>query len=107
MSNSVWKVAPAPRRSLPSTWFTGFLGKAPLSGLSVSRLASTVLWLADGTLSIGVICLEEFREGSMIARLSCLCSFHNSETFTSFIAPITGAALTNGTRLLTYVFSTS
>jgi len=25
-----------------------------------------------------VICLEEFVEGSMVARLSCLCSFHNA-----------------------------
>ncbi|KAI0254910.1 FYVE zinc finger-domain-containing protein [Lactifluus subvellereus] len=25
-----------------------------------------------------VICLEEFAEGSMVARLSCLCSFHNA-----------------------------
>ena len=24
-----------------------------------------------------VICLEEFMEGSTVARLSCLCSFHN------------------------------
>ena len=35
--------------------------------------------------STGVICLEEFKEGSMIARLSCLCSFHNSKIFTCFI----------------------
>ncbi|KAI9428375.1 hypothetical protein H4582DRAFT_753307 [Lactarius indigo] len=26
-----------------------------------------------------VICLEEFVEGSMVARLSCLCSFHNGK----------------------------
>ncbi|KAJ7638693.1 FYVE-domain-containing protein [Roridomyces roridus] len=26
----------------------------------------------------GVICLEEFAKGSMVARLSCLCSFHNT-----------------------------
>jgi len=25
-----------------------------------------------------VICLEEFQKGSMVARLSCLCSFHNA-----------------------------
>jgi len=25
-----------------------------------------------------VICLEEFLKGSMVARLSCLCSFHNT-----------------------------
>lgn len=27
---------------------------------------------------VGVICLEEFVVGSTVARLSCLCSFHNS-----------------------------
>ncbi|KAJ7276280.1 hypothetical protein B0H12DRAFT_12281 [Mycena haematopus] len=26
----------------------------------------------------GVICLEEFTKGSMVARLSCFCSFHNT-----------------------------
>ncbi len=31
----------------------------------------------------GVICLEEFMKGSMVARLSCLCSFHNSKSFGS------------------------
>uniref|UniRef100_A0A0W0FCF6 RING-type domain-containing protein n=1 Tax=Moniliophthora roreri TaxID=221103 RepID=A0A0W0FCF6_MONRR len=28
--------------------------------------------------SLGVICLEEFVKGSMVARLSCFCSFHNT-----------------------------
>lgn len=30
---------------------------------------------------LGVICLEEFTEGSVVARLSCLCSFHNGENY--------------------------
>jgi hypothetical protein len=25
-----------------------------------------------------VICLEEFTQGSVVARLSCFCSFHNA-----------------------------
>lgn len=28
-----------------------------------------------------VICLEEFVKGSTVARLSCLCSFHNGKIF--------------------------
>ncbi len=27
----------------------------------------------------GIICFEEFVEGSMVARLSCLCSFHQGK----------------------------
>ncbi|KAL1740698.1 hypothetical protein HDZ31DRAFT_85291 [Schizophyllum fasciatum] len=37
--------------------------------------------LPAGSVLVGtecVICLEEFVEGSMVARLSCLCSFHNT-----------------------------
>ncbi|KAJ3758497.1 FYVE-domain-containing protein [Lentinula raphanica] len=37
--------------------------------------------LPKGSVLIGVecvICLEEFTQGSMIARLSCFCSFHNA-----------------------------
>lgn len=34
---------------------------------------------AASHIGVGVICLEEFLKGSMVARLSCLCSFHNSE----------------------------
>ena len=35
-----------------------------------------------------VICLEEFVKGSTVARLSCLCSFHNGE-FLGCARPIT------------------
>lgn len=35
--------------------------------------------IADYAFQSGVICLEEFIKGSTVARLSCLCSFHNGE----------------------------
>ena len=50
--------------------------ESPLIGtecLSVPRVCFTCLT----GFSAGVICLEEFAKGSLIARLSCLCTFHN------------------------------
>jgi len=41
----------------------------------------------------------------MIARLSCLCSFHNSEIFAWFIhTPIIGVVSANWVCVLTYAF---
>lgn len=56
---------------------------------------------ADGASFIGVICLEEFKEGSMIARLSCLCSFHNGEIITRFTRRSSEWPSGNRTRTLT------
>ena len=61
-------------------------GESTLVGIEceLARVGS-LMARPDDALSTGVICLEEFREGSMIARLSCLCSFHNSEIVALFI----------------------
>jgi len=40
----------------------------------------------------------------MIARLSCLCSFHNSKIFTCFISPTVGVFSVDRTRVLTCAF---
>lgn len=53
--------------------------ESALIGVECELIYVRVRCSVDGSLSTGVICLEEFKEGSMIARLSCLCSFHNSE----------------------------
>ena len=39
--------------------------------------APCLLCVLTYRLRLGVICLEEFVKGSTVARLSCLCSFHN------------------------------
>lgn len=33
----------------------------------------------------GVICLEEFAKASLVARMSCLCTFHNCKRFDVFL----------------------
>ncbi|KAI0265184.1 FYVE zinc finger-domain-containing protein [Gloeopeniophorella convolvens] len=42
-----------------------------------------------------VICLEEFVEGSMVARLSCLCSFHNGKHNADFCLTYVAACLSS------------
>ncbi|KAJ8523510.1 hypothetical protein ONZ45_g35 [Pleurotus djamor] len=51
------------------------------SGTSQQPVKYLVYELPSESVLIGmecVICLEEFMKGSLIARLSCLCSFHNA-----------------------------
>ncbi|KDQ64734.1 hypothetical protein JAAARDRAFT_236595 [Jaapia argillacea MUCL 33604] len=51
------------------------------AGTSPSTARYLVYRLPAESALIGVecvICLEEFAEGSTVARLSCLCSFHNA-----------------------------
>lgn len=79
---------------------------SPLVGVECGLIYVRSRCLADGALPTGVICLEEFKEGSMIARLSCLCSFHNSKTCTHFTHRSSEWPLSNGTRVLTCAFLT-
>ena len=80
-SECAWMVAAAILHKLQSIWCMNFPGKVPLLALNVGRGAITcesvlliLLFLVSGS-----ICFEEFVEGSMVARLSCLCSFHKGK----------------------------
>jgi hypothetical protein len=59
-------------------------GESPLIGVECGLISVCSGCSVDVGFLAGVICLEEFKEGSMIARLSCFCSFHNSEIFACF-----------------------
>lgn len=65
-------------------------GESPLIGVECELIYVCSRRSADVGLSTGVICLEEFKEGSMIARLSCFCSFHNSKILHLLHIPIIG-----------------
>ena len=66
---------------LPSIYHMNFAGKVPLLALNVrqGRLFAYRVLLVFNIYFSGIICFEEFVEGSMVARLSCLCIFHEGE----------------------------
>ncbi len=73
---------------LPSIWYIDFLVKVLLSVLNVRQgqlFAYQVLLIF---IFSGIICFEEFVEGSMVARLSCLCSFHKGKHQVQNNAPL-------------------
>ena len=53
--------------------------ESALIGTECEFIMNVIHMCSNSTLCAGVICLEEFAKGSTVARLSCLCSFHNSE----------------------------
>jgi hypothetical protein len=61
----------------PSIWYTNFLEKVLSLELNVRQDKLCISPVCSFLWTSGVICLEEFVKGSMVARLSCLCSFHN------------------------------
>jgi hypothetical protein len=64
---------------LPDIWNIDFPGKVPLLALNVRQgrlFAYQVLLIF---IFSGIICFEEFVEGSKVARLSCLCVFHEGK----------------------------
>jgi len=63
---------------LRSIYHMNFQGKVPLLVLNVRQgrlFAYQVLLIFFS----GIICFEEFVEGSIVARLSCLCVFHEGK----------------------------
>ncbi len=66
----------APRPKGEGTSCTSCLWTAPSLATNVSTSFVWIVHIANGA-NLGVICLEEFVKGSLVARMSCLCTFHS------------------------------